>query len=56
MGGEFVIGVIVFAILVIVNFVVITRAQRVSPKSRRASPWTPCPASRWRSTPISPPA
>ncbi|CDL00841.1 putative Flagellar biosynthesis protein FlhA [Magnetospirillum gryphiswaldense MSR-1 v2] len=32
------------------------RARAVSPKWRRASPWTPCPASRWPSTPICPPA
>jgi flagellar biosynthesis component FlhA len=28
------------------------RCRAESPKSRRASRWTRCPASRWRSTPI----
>ena len=56
MHGNFVIGLIVFAILVIVNFVVITAAPRASPRSRRASPSTPCPASRWPSTPTCRPA
>jgi flagellar biosynthesis protein FlhA len=32
------------------------RARAVSPKSRRVSTWTACPASRWRSTPTSMPA
>ncbi len=56
MGGNFVIGIIVFAILVIVNFVVITKGSAASPKSRRASIWIRCPASRWRSTPTCRPA
>ena len=56
MGGNFVIGLIVFAILVIVNFVVITKGSGRIAEVRRASAWTPCPASRWRSTPICPPA
>src|SRR6476619_6908760 len=56
MSGNFVIGIIVFAILVIVNFVVITKGSAASPKSPPASNWTRCPASRWRSTPICPPA
>jgi len=56
MGGNFVIGLIVFAILVVVNFVVITKVRAASPKLRRASPSMPCPASRWRSMQTSPPA
>ncbi|KAG1386600.1 hypothetical protein G6F59_016783 [Rhizopus arrhizus] len=36
-GGNFAVGIIV--------------VPAVSPKWARASPWTPCPASRWRSTP-----
>jgi flagellar biosynthesis protein FlhA len=44
MAGNFVIGIIVFTILVI-----------ASPKSRRASTSTACRASRWRSTPTSTP-
>ena len=56
MGGNFVIGIIVFAILVIVNFVVITKGSgRIAEVAARFT-WTPCPASRWRSTPTSPPA
>jgi len=55
MGGNFVIGIIVFTILAIVNFVVITKVA-ASPKWRRASTWTPCSASRLRSMPNSMPA
>jgi hypothetical protein len=51
MQGSFIIGVIVFAILVIVNFVVITKGSGRIAEVARASPWTPCPASRWPSTP-----
>jgi flagellar biosynthesis protein FlhA len=46
-GGSFIIGVIIFIILVIVNFA-------GSPKSQPASPSIPCPASRWPSTRTSP--
>ena len=49
-------GIVVFVILVIIQFVVITKGAAASPKWRRGSPWTPCPASRWRSTPTSTPA
>ncbi|MGY3424156.1 flagellar biosynthesis component FlhA [Bradyrhizobium sp. F1.13.4] len=56
MGGNFVIGIIVFAILIIVNFVVITKGSgRIAEVAARFHLSTPCPASRWRSTPISPP-
>jgi len=54
-GRQFVIGIIVFTNLVIVNFVVITKGSGASPRSRRASTSTPCRASRWRSTPTSRP-
>jgi len=37
MSGDFVIGLIVFAILITVNFVVITKGARVSPKWARDS-------------------
>ena len=48
-GGNLIVGLVVFLILTIVQFVVITKgAERVA---RRASRWTPCPASRCRSTP-----
>ena len=56
MGGNFLIGVVIFIILSIVSLVVIPRAPAASPRSRRGLVWTPCPASRWRSTPTSPPA
>jgi flagellar biosynthesis protein FlhA len=56
MQGNFVIGLIVFSILVVVNFVVITKGSGASRKWPRASPWMPCRASRWRSTPIFRPA
>ena len=56
MAGNPVIGVIVFGILVIVNFIVITKVPAGSRKSPPGSAWMPCPANRWRSTRISPPA
>ena len=51
-GGNFAVGLIVFAILVVINFIVVTRVPSASPKSARASRSTRCRASRWRSTPI----
>jgi flagellar biosynthesis protein FlhA len=42
-GGDYVVGIFVFAILVIINLIVVT-------KCRHASRSTRCPASRWRST------
>jgi hypothetical protein len=52
MGGNFVIGIIVFIILIIVNFIVITKGSgRIAEVAARFTS-TPCPASRWRSTPI----
>ena len=56
MSGDFVIGLIVFMILITINFIVITRVRRVSPKSAPASLSMPSPASRWPSTPIFRPA
>jgi flagellar biosynthesis protein FlhA len=55
-GGNYAVGLVVFAILVIINFVVVTKGAGVSRKSVRASPWMPCPASRWPSMPTSTPA
>ena len=50
-GNDAVVGFVVFLILVIIQFVVITSgSQRVS-EVPPASPSTPCPASRWPSTP-----
>jgi len=40
MSGDFVIGIIVFLILVIINFLVITKARPALPRSARASPST----------------
>ena len=56
MGGDFVIGIIVFLILVTINFLVITKGATRIAEVGRASPSTPFLASRWRSTPICRPA
>ena len=54
-GGDYVVGLFVFFVLMIINMVVITKgAGRVSEVSARFTP-TRCPASRWRSTPTSTP-
>ena len=54
-GGSYTVGIVVFAILVIINFVVVTKgAGRISEVTARFT-WTPCPASRWRSMPTSMP-
>ena len=55
MSGNAGIGVIVFARLVIVNFIVITKGSAGSPRFRRALTRTPCRASKWPSTPTCPP-
>ena len=56
MSGNFVIGIIVFTILVIVNFVVITKGSgRIAEVAARFN-LDPCRASRWPSTPICRPA
>jgi len=55
MGGDFVIGIIVFLILVTINFLVITKgATRIAEVGARFT-LDAFPASRWRSTPISRP-
>ena len=56
MGGDFVIGLIVFLILITVNFIVITKGATRIAESARASPSTPFRASRCRSTPTFRPA
>ncbi len=49
-GGNFAVGVVVFIILTIINFVVVTKGSgRISEVSARFT-WTRCPASRWLST------
>ena len=55
MGGDFVIGIIVFLILVTINFLVITKgATRIAEVGARFT-LDAIPPSRWRSTPISRP-
>jgi flagellar biosynthesis protein FlhA len=50
-GGNFAIGIVVFVILVIINFMVITKgAGRIAEVGARLC-WTGCRVSRWRSTP-----
>lgn len=46
-GGNYVVGAVVFAILMIINFVVVTRVWGESLKSVRVSPWMQCLVSRW---------
>ena len=54
MSGNFVIGLIVFAILVVVNFVVVTKGSgRIAEVAARLTPRLHATASRWRSTPTS---
>lgn len=51
-GGNFVVGFVVFIILMIINFIVVTKgAERIS-RFLPALPWTRCPANRWQLTPI----
>jgi flagellar biosynthesis protein FlhA len=55
MSGNFLIRIIVFTILVIVNFVVITKGSgRMAEVAARFH--TPCRESKWRSTPTFPSA
>ena len=48
--SNYIVGIVVFLILVVINFVVITKGAGASPRWLRVSPWMPCPASRWPST------
>ena len=51
-GGNYAVGIVVFVILVVINFMVVTKgAGRVVGGRARGSRWTRCPASRWPSTP-----
>ena len=52
-GGNFAVGLIVFAILVVINFIVVTKgAERIAEVGARFTlDAMRCPASRWRSTP-----
>jgi flagellar biosynthesis protein FlhA len=45
-GGNYLVGFIVFVILVVINFMVITKGAGELPKWPPGLPWTPCPASR----------
>jgi len=45
-GGNYVTGVIIFGIIVTINFVVITKAPKGSPRWLHDLFWTPCRASR----------
>ena len=51
-GGNYVVGFVIFMALIAIQYIVVATARCAPPKSRRASPSMPCPASRWRSTPI----
>ncbi|MEZ5218336.1 MAG: FHIPEP family type III secretion protein [Ilumatobacteraceae bacterium] len=55
-GSNVVVGLVIFLVLTIINLMVITKGSNALRKSRLASAWTPCRASRWPSTPTSPPA
>ncbi|MEZ5596643.1 MAG: FHIPEP family type III secretion protein [Pseudomonadales bacterium] len=48
-GGNYVVGLVVFVVLVIINFVVVTKGAGQFLKSARGLPWMPCQASRWPS-------
>jgi flagellar biosynthesis protein FlhA len=50
-GGNFAIGIVVFIILVIINFMVITKGAGRIAEVARVSYWTGCRVNRWRSTP-----
>lgn len=51
-GSNIVVGVIVFLIIIAIQFIVITKGLSVLLRSRPDLPLTPCPESRWRSTRI----
>lgn len=51
-GGNYAVGLVVFAILMIINFLVVTKVPAGCLRSVPASLWMPCLASRWRLMPI----
>ena len=51
-GNELVVGVVIFVIVIIIQFLVITKGARASAKWLHDLLWTACPAGRWPSTPI----
>ena len=50
-GDQLVVGIIIFVIIVIIQFVVITKVPRVSAKWLRDLHWTACRVGRWPSMP-----
>jgi len=50
-GGNVVVGLVIFLILIVIQFVVVTNGAGASP-SRARFTLDAMPASRWRSTPI----
>ena len=51
-GGNFVVGFVVFIILMIINFIVVTKGPSVFPRFLPALPGRDARQSRWRLTPI----
>ena len=47
-GGSYAVGLVLFTILVIINFVVVTKGPRVCPRSLLDLHWMRCRANRWR--------
>jgi flagellar biosynthesis protein FlhA len=50
-GGNYAIGIIIYFILFTINKTVIVSGMARIAEVPHASPWTPCPASRWRLRP-----
>jgi len=48
-GGNYIIGTVIFLVLIAIQYVVINQARCASPRSRRESHSTRCPESRCRS-------
>jgi len=46
-GGNYFIGFIVFSVLVLINFIVITKGATRVQRWPPVLPWMPCPANRW---------
>jgi len=47
-GGNYLVGVVVFTILTIINFVVVTKVPAELPKSAPDLLWMQCQANKWR--------
>jgi len=50
-GGNFAVGIIVFSILTVINFVVVTKGAGRIAEVSRAFALDAMPGSKWRSTP-----